>query len=120
LQAIVGLKQKGGECADAGGIATSQEPLMADSPIDAILRLPLADPPSELQLQVLPVTSADELEPARGYRWWDFGEAALSQLPLETQQTLELTLEPGLYVLSVSAWWQEYGDVVYGFLIQVQ
>jgi len=33
---------------------------------------------------------------------------------------IELSLDPGLYVLSVNAWWKEKGSASYGFLVKVQ
>ena len=87
----------------------------------AQIRLPLEQSPFELQFNVIRVTEQDALPSrARGYRWWPWKEGRNVNLPLERQQQVELTLEPGLYVLHVSAWWHKQGDASYGFLVQVQ
>ncbi len=110
-----------GVCADAIGIPTLVEPLPARSPLTAQIRLPLEEPPFELQFNVIRVTEQDALPSrARGYRWWPWKEGRNVNLPLERQPQVELTLEPGLYVLHVSAWWHKQGDASYGFLVQVQ
>lgn len=38
---------------------------------------------------------------------------------IERESDINLSLEPGLYVLSVFLEWKEQGDVLYGFLVQV-
>ncbi len=97
-----------GVCADAIGIPTAPEPLSARSPMTAQIRLPLEQSPFELQLNVIRVTEQDALPSrARGYRWWPWKEGRNVNLPLERQPQVELTLEPGLYVLHVSAWWHK-------------
>ncbi|MCE8428072.1 MAG: hypothetical protein J5U19_06780 [Candidatus Methanoperedens sp.] len=40
-------------------------------------------------------------------------------LPLEREQDIELSLEPGLYVLKTDARWKEKGNLSYGFLLEV-
>jgi hypothetical protein len=44
----------------------------------------------------------------------------LGVLALEREQDLQISLGPGYYALTVSAVWHEYGDVKYGFLIEVE
>lgn len=103
------------------GIPTAQEPLIASSPFTAHLRLPLQEPPYELRLNVVQVKDEDELNfSARGRRWWKEREEKLFTLPLEREQDIELSLEPGLYILSIDAWWKEKGSASYGFLVEVQ
>ncbi len=109
-------------CADMIGIPTAQEPLIVSSPFTAHLRLPLQEPPSELQLDVIQVTEQDELNlSARGWRWWNTWDLQGKRftLPLEREQDIELSLEPGLYVLSIEAWLAK-GSANYGFLVKVQ
>ena len=50
-----------------------------------------------------------------------FASASASQLelPLEPPHELALSLAPGLYALSIFAQWQDFGDVNYGFLVEV-
>ncbi len=112
---------KGGVCADMIGIPTPKEALMTSSPITAYLRLPITTAPANLYLNVIRVSDKDEMTAdARGYRWWNFQEGKSSELPLQSQQAIRLDLDPGLYVLSVSVWWDKKGDVMYGFLLDVQ
>ncbi|MFZ2411929.1 MAG: hypothetical protein WAW23_10190 [Candidatus Methanoperedens sp.] len=108
-------------CADMIGIPTAQEPLLASSHFTAHLRLPLQEPLYELRLNVVQVKDEDELNfGAPGWRWWKEREEKLFTLPLEREQDIELSLEPGLYVLSVGAWWEKKGSASYGFLVEVQ
>ncbi|MCZ7380889.1 MAG: hypothetical protein O8C64_04860 [Candidatus Methanoperedens sp.] len=107
-------------CADMIGIPTTQEPLIASSPFTAHLCLPLQEPPYELRLNVVRVKDEDELNfSARGWRWWKEREEKLFTLSLE-HGDVELSLDPGLYVLSVGAWWKEKGSASYGFLVEVR
>ncbi len=108
-------------CADMIGIPTAQEPLIACPTFTANLRLPIQEPPSELQLDVIQVTEQDEINlSARGWRWWRTNEGGRFTLPLEREPDIELSLEPGLYVLSIYAWWKEEGSASYGFLVEVR
>jgi hypothetical protein len=107
-------------CADAIGIPTAQEPIRGETILTATLELPLEDPPTELQMRVEAVTEADEMEEtARGLRWWPPKPVDPIQLPPETATAIPLSLEPGLYVISVFARWEGVGDVIYGFLVEV-
>lgn len=56
----------------------------------------------------------------RGWRWWKVREENVFNLPLENEQDIEMSLDPGLYVLSVNAWWKEKGSADYGFLVEVR
>lgn len=108
-------------CVDYAGIPTAQEPLLASSPFTAHLRLAIQEPPYELQFNVIQVTEQDELNfSARDWRWWRFKEGKRFTRPLERESDIELSLEPGLYVLSIDAWWKEKGSASYGFLVKVQ
>ncbi len=109
-------------CVDMIGIPTVQEPLIASSPFTANLGLPIQEPPSELQLDVIQVTEQDEINlSARGWRWWSTWslQAKRLTLPLECESDIELSLESGLYVLNIEAW-LEKGSVSYGFLVKVR
>jgi hypothetical protein len=103
------------------GIPTSQEPLITGSPSTAHLYLPLQEPPYELRFNAMRVKDGDELNfSARGWRWWNEREERLFNLSLEREQDIEMSLEPGLYVLSIGAWWKDMGSASYGFLVEVQ
>ena len=107
-------------CADMAGIPTAEEPLVVGPPFTAIFRLAPEETPDKLMLEVIPVTTEDEFEkwPA-GWRGWPFLPGQRYSLPLEREPFLELSLEPGLYVLQLAGWWQAWGDASYGFLVKV-
>jgi len=110
-------------CSDTIGIPTAQEALPADSPFAARLRLVVEPPVTESQLSVRPVTVDDQVDSeARGLRWWRPKGEVREQftLTLEDESIVELSLEPGLYVLSLFVRWQGWGDASYGFLVEVQ
>lgn len=111
-----------GTCADAGGIATPHDPLEIASPVTATLTLPLTTPPSTVQWEVTLVTDQDaQPGTAQNARWWTVYQTdAIRYLPLEREQTITWSAEPGLYVVRVLAAWQDVGDVTYGFLLDVQ
>jgi hypothetical protein len=108
-------------CADYAGIPTIGEPLPANSTFTAHLNLPLKEPPQELQLKVVQVTNKDILETDAGnLQFWRSSDGKYIMLPLESEQDVNLSLEPGLYVLEVFPRWKEKGSVSYGFLLKVQ
>jgi hypothetical protein len=109
-------------CADYEGIATAPDPLVIESPSMVNLRLPLTERPLAVQMALQSVTEADMLPfrsedhqpwnvyPANGHR----------ELALQPTQTVELRLDPGLYVIAVYVQWEPFRTVTYGFLIQVR
>ncbi len=108
-------------CADMIGIPTAQEPLIVSQTFTAHLLLPLQKPPYELQFNIVQVTEKDKITfNGRGWRWWRTNEGGRFTLPLEREADIELALDPGLYVLSIYAWWKEEGSSSYGFLVEVQ
>ncbi|MBW6518837.1 MAG: hypothetical protein K0A89_10095 [ANME-2 cluster archaeon] len=109
-------------CGDTIGIITPAEPLFTMSPFTAHLILPLQEPLEELGFSVTRVTDEDELrEAVNETRAWrlqgKWGDS--NMLPLEREPEINLSLEPGLYVLNIFVEWEEIGDVSYGFLVQV-
>jgi uncharacterized repeat protein (TIGR01451 family) len=110
-----------GMCTDMIGLPTAQEPLIARSPFTAHLTLPVRELPYELRLNVFRGGEEDEINfSGRGWRWWKVREENVFNLPLENEQDIELSLDPGLYVLNVDAWWYEKGSASYGFLVEVR
>ena len=115
-------------CLDTIGIPTVREALSAGSPFTALLRLPDEQPVTESLLYALPVTLDDQLDSeARGLRWWrpDHDAGERFTLPVEHEAVVELSLEPGLYVLSLSARFdfprfRGRGDAAFGFLVDVR
>jgi hypothetical protein len=108
-------------CADMVGIPTPEEPLLVSTPFTATFRLAPEVTPDELLLEVISVTDKDEFEEwPSGWRGWPFKEGERYSLPLEREPSIELSLEPGLYVLNLMGWWQAWGDASYGLLVEVQ
>lgn len=110
-----------GSCLDGPGIRTSTVPLVIQPPFLARLGLPLVEPPQSLHLSVLKVSPTD-ISPDQEYISWSYQEPPidLGELLLQREQNLDLSFEPGLYVLIVFANWEAYGDVSYGFFIDVR
>ena len=111
-----------GGCADGPAIRTALVPLSAHAPIEAHLQLPVALPPDELSLQVLRMTAQDEIQSGQDWREWNIDkdpEQTMSLL-LQPEQDFVVSLAPGVYVLLVFARWDETGDVLYGFSLQVE
>lgn len=116
-----------GACADMIGIITPKEPLAASSHFTAHLSLPLREPPQELHFNIIQAADYDEIKLAiNGSRAWRLKESKIKvgnyptlPLLLESESDMNLSLEPGLYVLNVFARWKNKGDVTYGFLIEV-
>lgn len=116
-----------GTCADFG-IYTGSVPIVVQSPFTAHLHLPLTEPPDGLRLYTMMVSPPGPLE----YEIITDNEASWStekpgrellnhsELLLGRDQDIKLSLEPGYHVLVISAAWRDYGDVQYGFLIEVQ
>lgn len=111
-----------GPCKEKIGILTPQQQLPVGSPFTARLLLPIQESPEELQLNVIRVTNKDKLKGGEKNAWqlWRFQEGKRFMLPLEHEQDIELSLEPGLYVLKIGAKWKEKGNLSYGFLLAVQ
>ncbi len=108
-------------CADMVGIPTTEGALAATSPFVANFQLEPEETPEELMLTVIPVTAEDEMERwADGSRSWPYLPGERYTLPLEREPSIELSLEPGLYVLNLQGWWRTWGDASYGFLVEVE
>ena len=110
-------------CVDKVGLPTPRDPLIAESPVTARLTLPMEQPPAQLQLSVFPATDENEVKmdnlPA-GFHFWMPAEGINQELKPQTSQDIQLDLEPGLYVFYVFGVWEGKGDVIYGFLFEVQ
>ena len=109
-------------CGDTAGTVTPAEPLKTRSPFTAHLRLPLLEPPEEVDFSTFRVTDDDELkESANGVRVWNLKGNAVNRYkrPFEIESFINLSLEPGLYVMNVFVKWEGKGDVFYGFLVLV-
>ena len=109
-----------GLCVDTLGIPTAADPLVVSSPLRAELDFAIDKPAESISLNVIPVRPDDELEGGGGEnRWWPFGEGDTVPSVDGSGTQYELDLDPGLYLLAVIAAWEGFGDVVYGFLVEV-
>jgi hypothetical protein len=117
-----------GSCLDGPGISTSKTPLVLQSPYTVHLHLPLIESPDSLRLYSLTISPPDTLEYdsiSELQALWSYekpGRELLDRGPLalSRDQDIRLSLEPGYHVLVIAAAWREYGDVKYGFLVEVQ
>ena len=112
--------EEAGICADGIGYATSPDPLVVESPFVARFINPLSTPLDSLVLSVKPLELEDKLPEEIGemYWWRPNSEDQITE-HLSPPHEVELSLEPGLYLLNFFAKWQELGDVSYGFLVEV-
>jgi hypothetical protein len=108
-------------CVDYIGIPSPREPLAVTSPFTATFELPLEEAPDNLSLTVAAVTDADKLDvgPA-AWQFWQPQNGESHSLPLTRQPEIELAPAPGLHLLSLFVHWEGEGDVIYGFLVQVE
>jgi hypothetical protein len=112
-----------GLCLDAIGIATQPDALLTGSPFTAQFFIPVEEAPRDVRLSIRAATPELEMEEenALGLRWWAYGESdAVHSLSLEREPSIELNLEPGLYVFDLFVSWESLGDASYGFLVQVE
>lgn len=115
-------------CADGPVISTSATPLIVGSTGIAHLYLPLQEPPDGLSLSAMLLSSPGVLryDSLHGdSAEWSYEKQGrelleLGALSLKREQDIKLSLEPGYYVLTIFAAWQDHGDVKYGFLIEVR
>lgn len=109
-------------CSDSIGISTPIESLPAEKTITAQFFLPYATPPNRLSLVVFAASSENEipLEGGADLRLWSYTEGINRELDLRPRQEVNIELEPGLYVFYVSAGWDDKGEVMYGFLVEVK
>ena len=110
-------------CRSTIGIQTAQEPLLTDSPFTADFRIRFEESPSELRLEIYPVEADDQLDTRdHSVRWWRPRGTREDQLvlPPEGETSVDLSLEPGLYVFQVFGKWPGMGDASYGFLVEVR
>ena len=113
-----------GICSDSGGPVTPSEPLVVHSPVRA--ELWVGDGQPSIRLRVLPMAQDDgPRDTSQSARMWPFTrewfESALVDQAITAAEShkLRFALEPGLYVLSVSARWPDGNDASYGFLLSV-
>ena len=107
-------------CADMIGIITPENPLAVPPSFTANFQLSPEEKPGELGLRVIPVSPEDEIQPSsEGWRAWTGAPGEVVRLPLERTPEVELNLGPGMHVLELFVRWEVWGDVSYGFLLEV-
>jgi len=117
-----------GGCLDGPGISTSTIPLVLRSPYAVHLHLPLVESPDSLSLYTMTISPPGSLdydsmsELSASWSYEKPGRTLVDQgsLALGQDQDIRLSLEPGYHVLVIFAAWRDYGDVKYGFLVEVQ
>lgn len=122
---------KGG-CADGPVLPTPSLPLVMGSSQLTHLYLPLDQPPDGLSLSAMLVSPPGLLQGEVPYdnigedtASWSYEKPGRESLelgvfPLKREQDIKFSLKPGYYALTVLAVWRDYGDVRYGFLVEVQ
>ena len=106
-------------CADMAGIPTSSEPLIAvDTPFVGRFRLPVKEPPTSLYISVMPA-GQQIISSQKDVRLWNPANGWSGGLPLKSELESSFQEGPGLYIFELNVRWKEYGDVSYGFLVQV-
>jgi hypothetical protein len=110
-----------GICADGIGFGTQSEPLVVESPFVARFTNPLSASMDSLMLSVRTLEPEDKLpdEPGGLYWWRPQSKDQITKNPTPPNHKVELSLEPGLYLFNYFAKWEEFGDVSYGFLVEV-
>ena len=109
-----------GICADGIGYGTQPDPLVVESPFVASFTNPLSASLDSLTLSVRPLTQDDKLpEELGGMYWWRPKSEDQILKQLSPPYEVELSLEPGLYLLNYFAAWEEYGEAAYSFLVEV-
>lgn len=101
-------------------IHNTNRALLTGSPFTAHLHFTLQEPPEEAGLSAIRVTDDDELKVAAyGTRAWRLTPVHVQQqqvngnhskkykLPSESESEINLSLEPGLYVLNMDATWKD-------------
>jgi hypothetical protein len=70
----------------------------------------------------LRITPQDEIQSGQDWREWNIDKVAVQtlSLPLQSEQQIVLSLDPATYLLLVFARWDDVGDVLYGFFLEVK
>ncbi len=108
-------------CGDGFGVTTGPEPIPARSTFLAEFEILFEASPGSVQLSIFPASQPAANAPeSSDWRYWRPLPGALFTLPGRQNPSIELTLEPGLYVFDLFVDWPDYGEVSYGFLVDVE
>ena len=106
-------------CVDVAGVPTAAQALVtARTPYLAHFHLPLGTPPDSLNVAVIPAFT-EIGRGANGTRYWNPNGGWSGELPLKNEVYYNFQEGPGLYVLQLEAHWKDFGQVSYGFLVQI-
>lgn len=107
-------------CADGIGFTTAPDPIQAESTFLAQFEFMLDANPGRVQLSIFSASQPVLMGPeANDSLYWKSVPGDPYTLPPNNHPFIELTKEPGLYVFDVFVEWADYGEVNYGFLVNV-
>jgi hypothetical protein len=108
-------------CADGIGFTTAPDPIPAESTFLAQFEYMLDAKPGRVQLSIFPASQPILTDPKESdWRYWKSVPGDQFTLSPNNNPSIELTLEPGLYVFDMFVDWLDYGSVNYGFLVDVE
>jgi len=107
-------------CADTA-LTSPQEEIEIRSNSVLTLKMPNQKNLRVIQYSFIPVTTEmqNTKEEYPGRYNWQAGPSEVKELKLKKKLKIRAKLEPGLYVLNISAWWKNYDDANHGFLIKI-
>jgi hypothetical protein len=89
-----------------------------DTPFAGRFHLPLDHPLESLYISVMPAINEINND-QKDVRFWEPAGGWAGGLPLKSEVEYSFQEGPGLYIFELNVRWKEYGDVSYGFLVQV-
>jgi len=108
-------------CADGIGFTTAPDPIPAESTFLAQFEYMLDAKPGRVQLSIFPASQPVLMGPKESdWRYWKSVPGDQFTLSPNNNPSIELTLQPGLYVFDMFVDWPDYGGVNYGFLVDVE
>jgi len=110
-----------GICADGVGFTTAPDPIAANSTFLAQFEFMLDAKPGRVRLSIFPASQPVLIGPEESdWLFWKSVPGAQFTLPPNNNPSIELTLEPGSYVFDLFVDLLDYGEVNYGFLVDVE
>jgi hypothetical protein len=107
-------------CADPIGFTTPPDSIPAESTFLAQFEYMLDAKPGRVHLSIFPASQPVLMGPEESdWRYWKSVPGDQFALPPDSNPSIELTLDPGLYVFDMFVDWPDYGGVNYGFLVNV-
>lgn len=114
--------ESGTMCSEPIAWPSPKEPLIVSSPFRLKIAMPIPEKVKHVEYMVSKVTESDmnKYEVGPDTTLWNVPVENVEPINSIGKQSLELQLEPGLYVLTLFAWWFGIGDATHGFLIEVK